>query len=95
MEPPIDFPTFPVQPAQPLQPFQPFQPIMPFVLGTGSAPGDGGTGGGLDPATSEVLGAYAQILEQYSGLHQRGMLDAQGVAGWQQVWAAYQQLGGQ
>jgi hypothetical protein len=32
------------------------------------------------------------LLSQYASLYQRGMLDAQGYAAWQQAWQTYQQL---
>jgi hypothetical protein len=89
LEPPIDFPIIPVHP------FQPPMPNMPFVLGTGSAPlTTGTTAGGTDALREQMLASYAQILGQYAGLHQRGMLDQQGLATWTQAWAAYRQLGG-
>ncbi len=93
MEPPTDFPF------QPVQPLQPMQPVVPFVLGTGAAPGGGGgapqapvAGPAISP---QILGVFGQLLHQYAGLHQRGLLDEQGLAAWQQAYAAYQQMGGQ
>lgn len=92
LEPPFGQPAGPVvQPLQPMQPMQPVQPNVPFVMGTGipamqaAQPYD---------ARTQHLAHYAQILQQYAELNQRGMLDAQGQAAWQQIWAAYQQLGG-
>ena len=79
-------------PVQPISPVNPVSPVMPFVLGTGSAPG--GTSVGLEQGNSQVAQAYNQILAQYAGLYQRGMLDAQGLASWQQVWSSYQQIVG-
>ena len=89
LEPPIDLPGAPVvQPTIPLQPVQPAQPGVPFVLGTGAPQAQ------PQDARAQYLAHYAQILQQYADLNQRGMLDAQGLAAWQQAWAAYQQLGG-
>jgi hypothetical protein len=45
-------------------------------------------------ATAQALAAYEQILSQYASFYQRGMLDQQGLAAWQQVWTAYRQLVG-
>lgn len=70
-------------------PFQPPQPNTPFVLGTGRPEETGRP----DPGGA-VLAHYAQILAQYAGLHRRGLLDAQGMAAWQQLYAAYAELGG-
>ncbi len=89
LEPPFSPPGGPTP--QPMPPMQPAQPNVPFVLGTGvsqvqSAP--------QQDARAQYLAHYAQILQQYAELNQRGMLDAQGLAAWQQIWAAYQQLGG-
>ena len=42
-----------------------------------------------------ALQHLGMILGNYAGLHQRGLLDEQGYAGWQQAWAAYVQSGGQ
>ncbi|WP_210115044.1 M43 family zinc metalloprotease [Roseovarius aestuariivivens] len=66
------------------------QPATPFVLGTGRPEETGQADG-----TASALGQYAQLLAQYAGLYQRGMLDAQGMAAWQQLYATYRQLGGQ
>ena len=105
LEPPFGAPVQPVQPVQPSQPLQPIQPMqpmqpglnpnLPFVLGTGMP------GGSMQPqqppqqdARAQYAAYYAQILAQYAEMNQRGMLDAQGMAAWEQLWAAYQQLGG-
>ncbi len=82
----------PQQPMQPMQPMQPAQPNMPFVLGTGMP-----TGANMQQpqdARAQHLAHYAQILGQYADLNARGMLDAQGHVAWEQLWHAYQQLGG-
>ena len=88
----MDVPIPPFQPVYPVQPHFPSLPQgpgpnQPFVLATGA-------GGGGDAIRGEALGAYRQLLEQYAGLYRRGLLDSQGLQGWQQAWAAYQQLGG-
>jgi hypothetical protein len=82
-------PIQPVQPLQPLQPFTPMQPltpVQPFVIGTGAPPG-------VAAQPSPIRAHYEQILAQYAGLHQRGLLDEQGMSAWQQAYAAWQQLG--
>lgn len=84
LEPPIE-PPFP--------PLQPGQPTVPFVLGTGAAAGAQPAGGAA--AQSSTLDSYTQLLGQYASLYQRGMLDAQGMEGWRQAYAAYRQMGGQ
>lgn len=81
--PPISVPAMPQIP-------QPGQPATPFVLGTGAP------AAAQEPAQpAPLLAHYAQVLHTYASLHQRGLLDAQGLAAWQQAYAAYQQLGGQ
>ncbi len=68
------------------------QPGMtPFVLGTGAAPAQQHA---ADPQAA-LLAHYATILQSYLGLWQRGMLDEQGLAAWQQAYEAWQALGGQ
>ncbi|MHA7772988.1 zinc metalloprotease [Roseibium sp. M-1] len=91
-DPPKSFLEPPFEPGLPSTPFTPVQPgpNVPFVLGTGAPQAAQPQ---QDPRI-EHLNYYAQILAQYADLNQRGMLDAQGYAAWQQVWAAYQQLGG-
>lgn len=86
LEPPIEFPVQQVQPT--------INPDVPFVLGTG-APQSLTPISGRAPDNVQMMAAYRQILEQYSRLNQRGMLDAQGQAGWQQVWVTYRQMGGE
>ena len=86
-EPPFEPPGGPLTPVQPLQPIQ---PVTPFVLATGRPPE-----APAQTAGAQLLGHYAQILQHYAGLHRRGLLDAQGMAAWQQVHAAYRQVGGQ
>ncbi|MEM1128995.1 MAG: M43 family zinc metalloprotease [Pseudomonadota bacterium] len=77
----------------PFLPAGPSLPSTPFVLSTG--------GGAQPPDQREmefraaVLQHYASLLMQYAALYQRGMLDAQGLAGWQQTYNAYVQMGGQ
>jgi hypothetical protein len=61
---------------------------MPFVLGTGVAAGAG-------PGRAEsmsVAEAWARLLEHYARLHAAGLLDASGMAAWQEAAAAYQRL---
>ena len=99
MTPGGGFPRPPMEPVQPQQPFQPFQPNMPFVLSTGAAPG-----ASIHPpqqpqahvqGQAAMLQHYAMLLSSYADLYQRGMLDEQGIMGWQQTYAAYAQMGGQ
>ena len=79
-----------------MAPMQPFgQPAMPFVIGTGAAPGAHQPAAPQDDGRAMALQHLGMILSNYAGLHQRGMLDDQGYAGWQQAWAAYVQSGGQ
>ncbi|WP_205962153.1 zinc metalloprotease [Paracoccus siganidrum] len=85
LEPPFGPPLGPPVVTPPIQP--PMQPATPFVLGTGAP-----AASAQQPAP--LLAHYAQILQSYASLHQRGLLDAQGLAAWQQAYAAYQQLGG-
>lgn len=91
LEPPFQPPFGGMPPFGGIPPFQPTQPATPFVMGTGRPP-EAGAGG---QPQAQMLGHYAQILAQYAWLHQRGMLDSQGLAAWQQVYAAYRQMGGQ
>ena len=90
LEPPDGFPGQPGGPG----PFAaPSGPAQPFVLATGSAPG-------MQPQAptderSMMMQHYAMILGTYASLHQRGLLDQQGMAGWQQAYQAYAALGGQ
>ena len=42
-----------------------------------------------------MLQHYVMLLQSYAQLHQRGMLDAQGMAAWEQTYSAYTQMGGQ
>lgn len=70
------------------------QSILPFVLGTGGPQAHAAMPTAPQPA-AEVQRHYAMILALYAGLYQRGLLDPQGLAAWQQAWAAYRQGGGQ
>ena len=91
-------------PGGPLTPMQPAGPqIMPFVLGTGdvSAGQMQGQPPGYDPQRDAeiahqqaMLGQYAMLLGAYADFYQRGLLDQQGMAAWQQVYEAYAQMGG-
>lgn len=85
----------PKPPLQPIQPTAPIQPTVPFVLGTGAAPNANAAAPQADPNAGAALAHYAQILATYADLYQRGMLDEQGMMGWQQTYAAYVQMGGQ
>lgn len=83
----------------PRPPLQPINPNMPFVLGTGAAPGVSlqppqQQPSSIDPR-QEMLPHYVMLLSSYADLYQRGLLDEQGMMGWQQTWAAYAQMGGQ
>ena len=82
MEPPIDFPFG----------GGPFLPgggggQLPFVLATGA-----GAGAGARPQASALADAYVQLLTQYARLHAAGLLDAAGLAAWQEAAAAYQRI---
>lgn len=86
LEPPIDFPGGPfVNPVA--------GPNQPFVLATGSAPGAHHAAPSDD--RTAMMQHYAMILGTYAQLYQRGLLDEQGMAGWQQAYQAYVGLGGQ
>lgn len=100
LEPPVGLPRPPVmQPMQPFQPFQPMQPAnpfqppglggmpTPFVLATGAD-----SQSSYDSSREQAVAAYIQLLNHYSQLYQRGMLDSQGYAAWQEAWQAYQQM---
>lgn len=78
----------------------PFPIPMPFVLGTGAAPGQPQAQPqpqqpAPDQGQQMMLQHYAMILSQYMQLNQRGMLDPQGMQGFQQAYEAYVQMGGQ
>jgi hypothetical protein len=60
----------------------------PFVLGTGAQAT--GREPGSEPPT--VADAYARLLEHYARLFAAGLLDAAGVAAWQELSTAYQAL---
>lgn len=81
---PIDQPGGPV--------INPVQPVVggavPFTLATGVGAGGAGRGG------AALAQAYAQLLGHYARLHAAGQLDAAGMAAWQELAAAYQQLVG-
>lgn len=89
LEPPFE-PGGPGFPRPPVNPGFPGIPGLPFVMGTGAPPAQPP----VQDMRAQYLSYYGQILQQYAELHQRGMLDAQGHASWQQAWDAYQQLGG-
>jgi hypothetical protein len=61
---------------------------MPFVLGTGIPAGV--ATGRAEPVSA--ADAWARLLEQYARLHAAGLLDAGGMAAWQEAAAAYQRL---
>ena len=95
LEPPIDFPNFPqVHPVHPVHPVNPVSPgVMPFVLMT---PFNTGLASSPQSEQKNALAAsYLQLMGYYSSLYASGLLDANGMAAWQQVVAAYQQLNGQ
>jgi Pregnancy-associated plasma protein-A len=62
---------------------------VPFVLATPTA-------GGQQPIVRQqaamLAAAYLRLMSYYARLYARGMLDAEGMAAWQEVAAAYQQL---
>jgi len=97
LELPVGLPQPPVmQPMQPMQPFQPVNPMhvpgqvgmaTPFVLATGTD-----SQASTHESRDRAAAAYLQLLSHYTQLYQRGMLDTQGHAAWQQAWQAYQQL---
>lgn len=64
---------------------------LPFVLGTGAAAAPGAQAVGRQQSAA-LIAAYTELLAQFARLHAAGMLDASGVAAWQQAVAAYQQL---
>lgn len=74
-------------------------PNLPFVLNTGSAPGASlappTAAPQHDPNQAAMLQHYMRLLATYKQLHDHGMLDQQGMMGWQQTYAVYQQMGGQ
>ncbi|BCH29761.1 hypothetical protein MesoLjLc_16910 [Mesorhizobium sp. L-8-10] len=78
LEPPIDLPGIPGGPGG-----------TPFVLATGQA-----AAAAAQQARAQAAASYQVLLSHYAQLHRRGMLDAQGLEGWRQAWAAYRQLGG-
>jgi len=101
-DPPKDFPKdFPGDP--PKGPFDPPGPFpggpvgqpgpggVPFVLAT---PAGAGYGGQIQARQqmAALAAAYLRLMGHYQQLHARGMLDAQGMAAWQEIAAAYQQL---
>lgn len=81
-------------PRPPVQQMPSFQPTLPFVLSTGAAPG-AQMPPQMPDQTAVILQHYAMLLGIYADLGQRGMLDAQGMMGWQQAYAAYARMGGQ
>ena len=89
LEPPSGVPGIPSTIPQPLPGPAAGPQAMPFVLGTGAEAG----GGQQRPAP--MLTHYAQILQHYAALHQRGLLDDQGLTAWQQAYEDYRALGGQ
>lgn len=60
---------------------------VPFVLATPAG------AGGRQPQAGLAAG-YGQLLAQFARLHARGLLDAEGMAAWQEAAAAYRQLVG-
>ena len=71
-------------------PLRPPPPNTPFIPGASQLEETG-----QSAFAGTVLAHYVQILAQYAGLYRRGLLDAQGMAAWQQLYAAYRQIGGQ
>ncbi len=87
-----------------LPPKSVFDPPKSFVEPPIDLPGGGGMlpGGGAQPfvlatgaggaVRSTLVDAYAQLLGQYARLYAAGMLDASGLAAWQEAAAIYQRL---
>jgi len=94
MDPPKSFMEYPIEFPQLGDPMLPHGGTVPFVLGTG-VPGmqgmpAGGGYGRTEPLT--IAEEYARLLEQYARLYAAGMLDATGMAAWQELAAAYQRV---
>src|SRR5690606_18762139 len=64
---------------------------LPFVLGTLSAAAPRAQAGRRQQSDA-LIASYTALLAPFTRLHAAGMLDASGVAAWQQAVAAYQQL---
>jgi hypothetical protein len=63
---------------------------VPFVLATPAAAAYGGQGI-VRQQMAAVAAAYLRLMGHYELRYARGMLDALGMAAWQEVVAAYQQ----
>ena len=104
-DPPKDFPKDPPKDFPKDGPFDPpfggpFPPIGPgpFVPGGGGVPFVMATPGGVSQPASAgrdsatLATGYLQLMNHYAQLHARGLLDAAGLAVWQQAAAAYAEL---
>ncbi len=88
MDPPKSFMEYPVEFPMGGDPLIPGGGQMPFVLGTGM-PAGVGVARTEPPSVAE---AYVQLLTYYARLYSAGLLDAAGMAAWQDLAATYQRL---